>query len=1048
MKHSGAKIYKRLAGVLTAALTAAVIAASALMPVGAEDASDKKIAVDPTGKGDGFSTVLYNNPNGLPTSEANAIVQTDEGFIWIGSYSGLIRYDGRSFERIRGGTNIASVVSLFADSKDRLWIGSNDSGVTVMENGKFTQYGKPEGLRALSVRSITEDNSGNIYVATTEGVAVIGEDMQLHMADDPKINEEYIRDIFPDSQGTVYGVTMSGSVFTIKGTNLTGFYDADALGISGVRTIRPDPVKPGFIYIGTSGSELYYGELAKGFGGVTPTDISPLGFVNSIYLVDNMTWLCTDTGIGFVVDGRFTQVTNIPMTSSVEKVMTDYQGNLWFCSSQQGVMKIVPNQFSDIYDKYDLTSEVVYTTCILDDKMFIGTKSSGLVVLKEGQVQDSLPLTAASTASGKELESTDLIEMLSGSRIRSIVKDSMGRLWFSTFGENGLVRYDHGKVVTFTPDDGMPSDRTRAVFECKDGTVIAACTGGLAVISGDKVTRVYSEADGLYNTEILTAVEADNGDYIVGTDGGGIYIINAGGITSLRTSDGLSSDVIMRVKRDRNRELYWLVTSNSLSYLTPDYKIITVDNFPYSNNFDVYQNSRDEMWVLSSNGVYVAPAEQVIDNKDISALFYGRDNGLPGITTSNSYSALTKGGDLYIATTSGITKVNIEVPFENVSNIKAAVPFLEADGEYIYPDKDGTFRISSDVEKLTVYSFVYNYSLINPDVTYRLNGFERNSTTLKRSELDPITYTNLKGGEYTFELKIQDSHGQSSRELSFKIIKEQKFFEMVWVRIVLIVLAAALISFGVSFYIRIRTDRFLKKEAEQKLLIREIVEAFAKVIDMKDKYTNGHSTRVAEYTAMLTRELDYDDETVEKYYNIALLHDIGKIGVPKEVLNKEGPLDDDEFNTIKSHSGLGYNVLKDIHIMPELAIGAGAHHERPDGKGYPKGLKGDEIPRVAQIIAVADTFDAMYSDRPYRKRMNFDRAVSIIKEVRGTQLTSDVVDAFLRLVDKGEFRAPDDTGGGTTEDIDNIHKRQKRKEQQNAAKKANKEGTPPKQENT
>ena len=169
---------------------------------------------------------------------------------------------------------------------------------------------------------------------------------------------------------------------------------------------------------------------------------------------------------------------------------------------------------------------------------------------------------------------------------------------------------------------------------------------------------------------------------------------------------------------------------------------------------------------------------------------------------------------------------------------------------------------------------------------------------------------------------------------------------------------------------------------------------------------------------------------IKKYYNIALLHDIGKIAIPPEVLNKPGQLTDEEFNIIKSHAARGYKVLKDISIMPELAIGAGAHHERPDGKGYPKGLKGDEIPRVAQIIAVADTFDAMYSDRPYRKRMNFEKAVSIIKEVSGTQLQSDVVDAFLRLVDKGEFRAPDDDGGGTTEDINNIHKQQKKYEEQ------------------
>ena len=193
---------------------------------------------------------------------------------------------------------------------------------------------------------------------------------------------------------------------------------------------------------------------------------------------------------------------------------------------------------------------------------------------------------------------------------------------------------------------------------------------------------------------------------------------------------------------------------------------------------------------------------------------------------------------------------------------------------------------------------------------------------------------------------------------------------------------------------------------------------------MKDKYTNGHSNRVAKYTAMLAKELGCDDETIERYYRIALLHDIGKIGVPSEVLNKNGKLTDEEFEIIKSHSSKGYEALKDISIMPELATGAGAHHERPDGKGYPNHLSGAEIPRVAQIIAVADCFDAMYSNRPYRKRMNFEKAVSIIKDVSGTQLTPDVVDAFLRLVDKGEFRAPDDHGGGTTESIDNIHKEQ------------------------
>ncbi|MBR0484014.1 MAG: HD domain-containing protein [Oscillospiraceae bacterium] len=225
----------------------------------------------------------------------------------------------------------------------------------------------------------------------------------------------------------------------------------------------------------------------------------------------------------------------------------------------------------------------------------------------------------------------------------------------------------------------------------------------------------------------------------------------------------------------------------------------------------------------------------------------------------------------------------------------------------------------------------------------------------------------------------------------------------------------------VAYLFREQIRNLENKQKESILFINEITETFAKIIDMRDQYTSGHSARVAKYTAMLARELGCDEETVEKYYRIALLHDIGKIGIPTEVLNKPGKLTDEEYEIIKSHAQKGYDALKNISIMPELAIGAGAHHERPDGKGYPNGLKGDEIPYVAQIIAVADTFDAMYSNRPYRKRMNFEKAVSIIKEVSGTQLSPPVVEAFLRLVARGKFRAFDDNGGGSTENIDNIH---------------------------
>ena len=250
----------------------------------------------------------------------------------------------------------------------------------------------------------------------------------------------------------------------------------------------------------------------------------------------------------------------------------------------------------------------------------------------------------------------------------------------------------------------------------------------------------------------------------------------------------------------------------------------------------------------------------------------------------------------------------------------------------------------------------------------------------------------------------------------------------VWITLIAAVFLIGIIIIGILLSANtLRADEreeFLKRQQRDKQLLRELVEAFARVIDMKDAYTQGHSTRVAKYTEMLSRELGYDEETIEKYYNIALMHDIGKIGIPDVVLNKPGKLSDEEFSLIKSHTVKGYSALKTTSLMPEIAVGAESHHERPDGKGYPQGLTGDKIPRVAQIIAVADCFDAMYSNRPYRGRMNFEKVVSIIKEASGTQLTPDVVDAFLRLVEKGEFRAPDDHGGGSTENIENIHKSQ------------------------
>ena len=994
---------------------------------------NEDLAVDPSGEGDGYAAVLYNNMNGLPTSEANAIAETKEGFLWIGSYSGLIRYDGNTFERFDSTTGITSVVSLYVDSKERLWIGTNDNGVSVMEKGEITSFRDVEGLKSMSIRSFAEDNKGNIFVATTHGLGMVDTEKELHPINESQLNDAYICELRRDEQGVIYGETLDGAVFTLQDGKVTGFYDGNKLGIGAITTIIPDPENPGYVYIGTEMSEIYYGKLDS-IADSDPIDVSPLVYINSLELIKDQIWICSDNGIGTIKDGEFKKLENIPMDNSVDHMLADYEGNLWFVSSRQGVMKIVPNRFTNLNEKYDLDEEVVNSTCRLGDRLFIGTDNGVIVVDKKGVV-DKIRVTKVISSEG--FESKDLMDFFDGVRIRSIIKDSKERLWFSTYSDKGLVLFDNGKLRCYTDEDGMPSNRIRAISEREDGALMVACGGGMVLIKDDEIVDLYNEKSGLGNTEILTVCEGDNGDMILGSDGNGIYIISGNKISNLGTKDGLSSEVVMRIKKDSARGVYWIVTSNGLCYMK-DKKITAIHKFPYSNNFDMYEDNSGNMWVLSSNGIYVTSIDELLANGEINPVFYSVDNGLPSVATANSYSELDEAGNLYMACTQGVAKVNIFNSFDSVDHTKMAVPFVEADGKLIYANDDGSITIPSSAKRLTVYSYVYTYSLMNPQVTYRLEGFDSESTTVDRSDLEPIDYTNLDGGTYHFVMKVKSSMSEGEKELSVKIVKIKSVYEKTWFKVVTAILILGLLTLIVVFYVRRKTKALVKKQRENRIFIREMIEAFAKIIDMKDKYTNGHSTRVAEYTVMLTRELGYDEETCDKYYNIALLHDIGKIGIPPEVLNKPGKLTDQEFNIIKSHSAQGYKVLKDISIMPELAIGAGSHHERPDGKGYPKGLKGDEIPRVAQIIAVADTFDAMYSDRPYRKRMNFDKAVSIIKEVSGTQLQSDVVDAFLRLVEKGEFRAEDDQGGGSMEDINNIHKQQNAKVNKDADEAAKK----------
>lgn len=220
--------------------------------------------------------------------------------------------------------------------------------------------------------------------------------------------------------------------------------------------------------------------------------------------------------------------------------------------------------------------------------------------------------------------------------------------------------------------------------------------------------------------------------------------------------------------------------------------------------------------------------------------------------------------------------------------------------------------------------------------------------------------------------------------------------------IVSVAISLLIIIFFAIAFIKTGQSMRVEKASNEKVeaMNRKIIKALVKTIDAKDRYTNGHSLRVAEYSREIAKRMNMSDKDQETVYYAGLLHDVGKIRIPASVINKAGKLTDEEYEKIKIHPVTSYHIIKDIFDDPQVRNGAKFHHERYDGKGYPNGLKGENIPEIARIIGVADSYDAMASNRSYRKYLPQDVVRSEIEKGKGTQFDPEIADIMLEMIDE------------------------------------------------
>lgn len=216
--------------------------------------------------------------------------------------------------------------------------------------------------------------------------------------------------------------------------------------------------------------------------------------------------------------------------------------------------------------------------------------------------------------------------------------------------------------------------------------------------------------------------------------------------------------------------------------------------------------------------------------------------------------------------------------------------------------------------------------------------------------------------------------------------------------VLLVMLAIWCILLFAWGFSQVRVKKLLEQQKHDAMIIEQSIKTFVNFIDAKDAHTKGHSERVAQYSYLLAKEMGYSDLECHRIYYIALMHDCGKISVPFTILQKPTRLTPDEYEVIKTHTTYGDKMLRDFTSIDGINLGALYHHERYDGRGYPKGLAGEEIPQIARIIGVADALDAMSSDRYYRKRLSTEKILQELTENRGKQFDPVIVDHVIKLI--------------------------------------------------
>ncbi len=948
----------------------------------------------------------------LEVSGAEDLCETDDGYVWIAQYSGLTRYDSRdyvtykSFDQDGQKYEIINVRALAAKG-NTLYIATYRN-LFVYKDYEFSYI----DVNAGAIKDIVLDEENDLlYISSVDEGATLYDISSGTSSKLPHLESGNVNDIALDVERDTYYYHTDQGVYDKTGQE---------------------------IYLNPRVLDIYsYGNvLCMGCddGLIKRYDMAHHIFLEDILVHDQINKLlyspqddilfvaCENNGLYCITfnEGtpRVASAGELNNKNQLVDLMIDYQGNLWLAShfaGSSGVSIITKNALLDLlYDDQtwknvpEIDRGVLALERYENNLYIVSSKYIYIYDINEGMiVSDNIimdKINEYATANDISYSPKDV----------EIFND---KIYFAITGI-GLVEYDPSSTNVTIYDVSYMNAHLDKVVGDPDLTVIGAMRSlrafdnylaagysrGIVKFDGELFSVLYTGP-----TSVLYLSKFNTGELAYNRTAG-IFLVDDdfNTITQVPTISGVEGNVLKflvdgsKVYYNLNSRLFQTEFQNGRcihkEITVPHIKgsIVEISKISYSSSFGLRRN---KYVIASQTQIYIT------DSLDVDTLtdyeFYDSTNGLKTIAANTSGYYDEANQKYYFQSTSGIFVYDFNEERNISAPVRIDVNSVGIDGVTYYGN---SINIKKDAYRITINLSIFGFKPHKGyEVLYKMTGIDKDYHVMGGDDYS-INYTNLKGGKYEFHAYALDEYGQKSNEVRITLIKDKKIIEHAWFWSIIAILALAVIITVAFFIIQLRTRRALRKQLEYKHITVESIQAIARTIDAKDEYTNGHSTRVGYYSRIIAEQLGMHKDVLDNMYYIALLHDIGKIAIPDKILNKPGRLTDEEFVIMKSHTTRGAKILKGISTIPHIVEGAKSHHERWDGRGYPDGLKGEEIPYVARIICCADCIDAMATKRVYKDPIPIEEIAKEFERCAGTNFDPHIAKVVVHMIQTGKLK--------------------------------------------